>query len=61
MPATARLLASLLRPTAAPKRGRAQRPRLQLITRHSSLIANLPTATADEDAASDEPWVAEGP
>ena len=60
MPATARLLASLLQ-TAAHKRGRGQRPRLQLITRHSSLIANPPTATLDEDVASDEPWVSEGP
>ena len=52
---------SLLRPTAAPQRGRGQRLRLQLITRHSSLIANPPTATLDEDVASDEPWVSEGP
>ena len=53
MPATARLCSFAAALDGGPKRGRGQRPRLQLITRHTLLITFF-TATVAEDVASDE-------
>jgi hypothetical protein len=61
MPVTARLCSFAAAPDRGPKRGRGQRPRLQLITRHSSPITLFVTAGLAEDvalgAASESLWV----
>jgi hypothetical protein len=60
MPATIRLLPSLLPPTAAPKTWPGSAT--PATTDHSSLFIDylFPTATTDEDVAWAESWVSEG-